>query len=377
MPRRHLRSSARPRLERAALIAATLSVLAPAAAQAQKADAQPAPAGEEGKRIDPLGRCDALTLLVYPDTPCPKPTKVLEAMREAFGETAAVPVAPQELTREELLEQLPYPWQLPLWEAAGEVFAGAVDPIAGAWSPQWYFFPAEEGATLAWLAIPLEEVPPPDRRIVAMLRAEGEDGQARTFGGDDFPFEVRETSAGPLALAARSVEPGRYALVAGLATEEGELDLKFAERQIVARVATDQLRLSRAIVADVLTPLSDPSETGPFRVSGFEVVPRPDARLRRGEELKLFYQVLGAAQDESGRVDIDVSYQLSLKHPRTGQWQKVGQPNVETHQTGSVRAWVLPIAPQYPLTDYKIEISVTDNRGGGTVTQTVPFAVVE
>ncbi len=316
-------------------------------------------------RIDPQGRTDALTLLFFPDTPHPETTR--QAPQIGVQEEV------KELTREELMAQSAYKWQLPLWESSDSFQADEMEKPSDAWDPQWFFFPAEGGATLAWMIVPLKEPLPAGQRLVALLRGE-DDGTGKLLGSDDFPFVTRKTNEGLVAASARALMPGHYSVVAGLAEDDGLFTPHLGARQIIARVGTDRLRLSRIILAEKLEKLGEDAPASPFHVSGFDVLPRAENVVHHGEDVTLFYQVLGAKEDDAGQCNLKVSYQLYLKHPSKG-WVKPARPVVSDGQTGTVRAWSLPIVAQYPETDYKLEVSVTDNAGGGTVSQSVEFAV--
>lgn len=343
-----------PRWSTAVLAACAALALAAAAADKQRTVAYGNT--ENPPRVDPLGRCDALTLLFYPDTPCEKPAPVP-------ADTAEQPAPPAAA----------YPWQIPLWEATGQVLAGEPVDTGTAWQASWHHYPAEEGATFSSLTLSLDAAPPEDSRIVAMLRPVDSD-DALVLGSDDFPFEVRETSDGLVAQAARSLPPGRYAVVAGLAGEDGNLVPRFAGRVLIPRVAADQLRLSEVILADSLRRVGPDEPPSPFHVSGFEVVPRSSNVFHPGESVKIFYIVLGAGGES---VDVDVTYQLYLKNPAnlSAGWIRAGRPQVMAHQEGAVRAWELPIVEQFPATDYRLEIKVRDNASGGTVNGFVEFRV--
>ncbi|UCF68610.1 MAG: hypothetical protein JSV80_04770 [Acidobacteriota bacterium] len=321
---------------------------------------------EDRKTVDPEGRCDALTLLFYPDTKCEK---------AAESETAS---GIQDPSREDLIAAAAYAWQLPLWEAAEAVLNGEELGIGSPWKPQWQFYPAAEGATLATVTIPLDRSLSDGERVVAMLRRDDSE-EALVLGNEDFPFATRKTAAGVLAQASRSIPPGRYVGVAGLATDAGEFTAHFTENAVIPRIGSDQLRVSNVVIAESLEQLDTNVPPGPFRVGGFEVVPRASSTVRHGESLRIFYVVLGAAKAESGQPDVDVTYQLYAKNPGdlAAGWQKVARPVQAEHQTALVRAWELPIVAQYPETDYKLEIQVKDNHSGTSASQSVQFAVAK
>jgi|GEM_PF-7101387 len=316
---------------------------------------------EPEKKIDPQGRYDALTLLFYPDTPRPKPKKT---------EQTLLPSEPEAPTPE-------FAWQIPLWEACETLVEEESLDIADPWQPQWNFFPAEAGATLTWLTIPLAEPIPEGKTLVAMMRNADNEEDTKILGSDDFPFRTIQTKNGWVAQASRALNPGRYALAAGWADDEGNFTPRYGDMQLIARVNTDQFRLSRVILAERLTQLEAGAEPGPFQINGFEVIPREDSVLHNGESLQIFYQILGASSNEASELDLDITYQIFLKNPKkkSGPWVAGSQPITSRHVKSAVQGWSLDIVEAYPPTNYKIDITVKDNVGGGTVTHSVKFSV--
>ncbi len=190
------------------------------------------------------------------------------------------------------------------------------------------------------------------------------------LGTEAFPFIKREGSAGPLLQAARSLQPGRYAVALGVADAKGDIELRYAGRQVVARLPKDALRLSSVVLVDSLKPLGEGRGDGAFRIGGFEVVPRIGNVIKHGESLGVFYQVLGAGE---GEVDLTISYQIHLK--RGAKWVKT-KPDIRPNEKGATQGWETVIVPQWPPTQYKLEIKVKDMRTGAEIQHSVPFTVV-
>jgi GWxTD domain-containing protein len=278
-----------------------------------------------------------------------------------------------ELTEEQRQEMLRTQWLTTLWEAAGKVLAGEPPEIAEEITPQLFFFPAQDDATFTQVTVRLPEPLADGERLVASMRAKQGDEVNRVFGTETAPFQTRELADGAvLAQAARTLRPGPYGLVVGILDSENELRLIHADQQLVARVPTDQLRLSSVVLARELSPAEAGAGEGPFRVGGFEVVPRLDPVISHGDSFRIFYQVLGAQEAEDGSVDLQVSYQVSGKAPSG--WQKIGAP-VRSEASGAALAWELPIVPRFPPTQYKVEIRVVDRATGRSVSREVPFEV--
>ncbi|NJN65122.1 MAG: GWxTD domain-containing protein [Acidobacteria bacterium] len=274
---------------------------------------------------------------------------------------------------EQLADQARTAWRQSLWQISDKLLANEDPGVKNVLEPAWSFFPAEGDATFTWLRVPLASKPAEGSRLVAILRSEGQ--VERFLGTDEFPFEIRpNVGGGFVAQAARALPPGRYAVAIGLADEAaGTLEATFAGEQILVRLPEDSLRLTSVVLAESVAPLSGDRTEGPFRFGGFDVVPRTKPVIRHGEALAVFYQVLGATTDAAGRASLSITYQFHIK--RGTQWIKAGKPVVQPDAFGATQAWSTDIVPQWPLADYKLEITIKDNKTQGTVSSEVPFRV--
>jgi GWxTD domain-containing protein len=279
-----------------------------------------------------------------------------------------------ELTPEQMAELEQRAWRTRLWEAAGVLVEGNEIEVDRPVPPVWHFFPAREGATFTMLTIALDGEPAPGERLVAMLRSEQGGDSAYTFGSDEVPFELRPSGNAVVAQATRALPPGRYKLVTALAGDGGDLRVLWAGDQIVARVSDDTLRMTSVVVASELRQVGEQGEPAPFRVGGFELVPKIGEEVLPGDELSIFFQVVGASKNAAGAADLTVSYQLYGRPPGRD-WVKIGEPAV-TKEPGATRAWTLPIPPRFPPADCRLEIEVTDNETGASVSKEVSFRVV-
>ncbi len=313
----------------------------------------PVPA-EEGELLD-----------LSPEDPAPLLTSLARSFRERGCE----------LTPEQRAELAKVAWRKFLWQACEKVLAGEEPGEGAGWRARIFYFPAAGEGTFAMVTFFMEERPPEGARLVALMRPEdGAPDEARALGTDEFPFEFRKVGDTWVAQAARTLPPGRYALAGGWTDSEGNSRLGFAGEQIVARMGGDTFRLSSVVVAAKVARVEEGEPFGPFRVSGMEVVPRPDEILHRGDEFAMFYEVLGAGKKEDGTLDLAISYEIQYRHPKRG-WVRAGRQ--AGRKTQPVQAWFLKIADVYPLTDYKVVVTVKDNVGGGTVTKEIPFRVAK
>jgi hypothetical protein len=121
-----------------------------------------------------------------------------------------------------------------------------------------------------------------------------------------------------------------------------------------------------------------PEYTAPFVLGRLRVVPRSDDRLRQGEELAFYYQVLGALTDPvEGLPDLDLEYRFRFAAAAPDaaiHLQAFGNPIHLTHEQNLVQGFSLPLSGWAPGV-YRLEVIVTDNLTGRTARSEVPFQV--
>lgn len=260
-----------------------------------------------------------------------------------------------------------------LWETAGKVLEGQAPAIPDSWLPSWYFFPAADNATFVWLVLTLPPGFPEGARIGALLRGTENPGTGYFLGGEDFPFQTRKSGERTVAVGARAIPPGKYAVALGVADAQGEIAEHFAGEQLVVNLSSASLRLTSVILAQEIKETPQLELPGPFRLANFELIPKAGRVVRHGESLRIFYQVLGAVSGADQKTNFSVTYQLHIK-PQGKNWMKAGKPQVLTNRTGANQVWELPISPQFPPTEYKVEIQIQD-ANGATATMEVPFEI--
>ncbi len=139
---------------------------------------------------------------------------------------------------------------------------------------------------------------------------------------------------------------------------------------VTVRPPAEDLRLSDVVLASDIQSLQYRalvSYDEPFLIGPFHVVPRLDARVRRGESVNVFFEVYGAAKPYR------VSYGLSGRDEQVG-WVPLGRPQT-TEQEQIANAWGLSTGDDWPLGDYRVAIEVTDE-AGHTAGAVVPFTLV-
>jgi hypothetical protein len=135
--------------------------------------------------------------------------------------------------------------------------------------------------------------------------------------------------------------------------------------------ADDRLRASDVTLAlelDSLRYASLSSHDEPFHVGPFRIVPRLDARLRRGDAVSVFYELYG------GTPPYRVSYQVEGRE-LDGSWVALGQPSV-SEQPGQAQGWEVPTSEAWPVGSYRLRIDVTD-AGGDALRELVPFELAD
>ncbi len=280
------------------------------------------------------------------------------------------------LTPEQAAERAKGAWRGTLYEDAGKVLAGEKPVVAQPVEPQAYFFPAEGDSTLIWLSVPLDAPLPAGSKLVAMLRNDAGDDIAYALGTEDFPFAVRPSGERQVGLAARPLPPGRYALVIGRTAEDGSTTLLHAGQQMVARLPLDTLRTTSVVLAQEVSEIPAGAAKDPFQIGMWNVLPRADRVIKRGDKFWLVYKVLGAGKDASGQNQLQVTYQFRGRMQPAAPWQPIGQPIVRD-LTSDTTAIEFPTSPQWPTTaEYKVEIQVADKLAGGApFKMEVPFTV--
>ncbi|HZM69696.1 MAG TPA: GWxTD domain-containing protein [Candidatus Cryosericum sp.] len=208
---------------------------------------------------------------------------------------------------------------------------------------------------------------------------EGSEGSTVLRAGDD------SLSRGPdgcrVFQGGLVIRPGDYGVeIALLKTDSSPLQ-SLQQSLSVPELEGDTLAVGPITFASHLERLSTstwPEYTAPFVLGRLRVVPRTDDRLRQGEELAFYYQVLGAMTDPiEGLPDFDLEYRFRFAAAAPDgsiHLQGFGNPIHLTHEQNLVQGFSLPLTGWSPGA-YRLEVIVTDNLTGGTARSEVPFEV--
>jgi hypothetical protein len=183
-------------------------------------------------------------------------------------------------------------------------------------------------------------------------------------------FLVAEGDGPRTAQARIRLDPGRYALTV-LVADPQAVRTGLSRSTVDIPDRSDRLRFSDVIRAAELDSLPYASMSGydePFIVGPFRVVPQLDDVVRRGEPIRLFYEVYGAT------LPLTIGYLLEGQES-DGNWAELGRPQVG-EQSGVAQGWELQTGERWPLGAYRIRIEVQDG-DGKLISTRVPSTLVE
>jgi hypothetical protein len=149
---------------------------------------------------------------------------------------------------------------------------------------------------------------------------------------------------------------------------------------------TSSVILAKAVeeVGAQLTPLEQ--EANPYVFGPMRIVPAPEGRFSKSEELQVVFWIYGAAEAAGGKPDVSVEFNFYQRLAEGEKYFNKTEPqelNAQTlppefsvaagHQLpGSLIVGLTP----FPVGDYRLEIKVTDKPTGNVVTQSANFTVL-
>jgi hypothetical protein len=248
------------------------------------------------------------------------------------------------------------------------------------------YYMARDDSTSATLTleIPADAVPAgtdPNSLVVAAEFLDATTGESaqRFFAHDQFGIVEAGGQQGKKFVfqSQRSFAPGHYkAIIAVKDPVSGSLGTLEKEVEVPG-FSSDALGLSTIALVHKLERLPAPPASElpqPFVLGSFKVVPRSSAHFLHGEELIFYYQVYGAAQDDTGKPKLDITYAFEMLEK--DQWKLIGGKPIQfAGQQAPVQAYGLPINPRFPGGDYRVRIEVADVVSGHTIKAEIPFVV--
>jgi GWxTD domain-containing protein len=118
------------------------------------------------------------------------------------------------------------------------------------------------------------------------------------------------------------------------------------------------LHLSDIVPARTMEPLpfaSQASYDAPYIIGGFRVTPRAGSPFRRGDPVRIFYEIYG------GTAPYHLAYQLEGQE-KDGRWRALGAPQ-ENDGTERAQGFALETAASWPAGAYRLRVKVKDAAG--------------
>ncbi len=263
---------------------------------------------------------------------------------------------------------------------------GSLSPIA---SDAAYFFQVADGAIMAVLTVEYRTEPTPGADAGRPETAETGpsaaawiiDAEDRVPGRAPADVVVRLDRRSELEREGAMVFTGRAYLEPG--TYEARYAIEDRSRKLLAirnvtltvpDIPLGELGASTVVPAERFGPVSD-GRSSPFAVGSEEVVPKPGASFRRGEPLKIYFQVYGAARDPAiRRPRVDVTFRFETAGGRRSKRQ--GNPVAVRGAAGESMGLTLPVN-DWPAGDYRVEIDLVDRVSGARTSTGGSFRIVD
>ena len=278
---------------------------------------------------------------------------------------------------------------LPRPKAAAPAAEGTRDSAARGTSAQTpegsiedaaYFFRAQDGSVLAFVAVLLKEGPDPQD-------GDGVPSEGPRFSGSAAIADAAEPGAArSMALEAGppTAGPGPSALFGRTHLRAGGVyTLRYAIRDatrdelLVRHVRLEVPDMNSGLAASSVVPAERygpaPGGEGRFRVGSDEVVPKPGKVFRPSELLRLYLQVYGAAEDPATsqpRVDVAFRFFRLVR----GVDRRHGKPFTVRGAAGAAMGLSLPIG-DWPPGDYRVAVELKDRVAGRRAVAEGTFAI--
>ena len=174
-------------------------------------------------------------------------------------------------------------------------------------------------------------------------------------------------------------------------TDEPARVMMLKEQITVPELWNEQLATSTIILAARVEPLRAPpspeeQKANPYTFGTTRIIPAPDSTFAKNEELSVVFLVYNANLTADNKPDVTVEY--SFFHQRTTEGEEYFNKtnpqnfNAQTlppsfdleagHQLVGGQSVPLSL---FPEGDYRLEIKVTDNAGGASLTRDITFTV--
>jgi len=181
-------------------------------------------------------------------------------------------------------------------------------------------------------------------------------------------FRAEGTGEARVVQARTTLPPGTWDLLV-IAAGLDAASTGVARTSLVAPASASALTLSDPALLQDLSPLpyrSLISHDEPFVLGPYRAVPRVEPALRRGEPVRLLYEIYG------GTGPFRVVHRLEGQE-KDGTWKVLGSPQ-EQSSADRVQAWEVGTSPRWPVAAYRVHVEVQDG-AGATATTDAPFTL--
>jgi hypothetical protein len=208
-------------------------------------------------------------------------------------------------------------------------------------------------------------------------------------GAYDVYVGIRDRGA---AAPSGGAAPAAGGAPASSAAPEGTTKVAVLKQELdVPNYHSDELQTSSVIVADKIeqltTPLQgDQAKERPYVLGDAEIVPAQDLKFRKNEEINVVFQVYGVKYGDDKKPDLTIEYAFFQKDgtaekafnktpPQAFNAQTL-PPNFDPTQGHQIVGGQAVPLTSFPEGDFRLEVKITDNKAGKTITRDVTFSVV-
>jgi hypothetical protein len=235
-------------------------------------------------------------------------------------------------------------------------------------------------------------------------KKDSKDAKDQPYPFEDVIFtELRAAVAGQPQKLTRAfgVPAGDYDVYLALRDRPAGGDKASAEAPVRITVMKQELTVpnfwsnefttSSLILADKVEPLStqltpEQQRERPYVLGTAEIVPAPDNKFKKTEELGLIFQVYNYQTGSDGKPDVQIEYVFYKREPAGGEKefnktepQKFNAQTIPAdfvpNQSQIVGGQMIPLA-SFPEGDFRLDIKVIDNKAQKTLQREVLFTVV-
>ena len=174
--------------------------------------------------------------------------------------------------------------------------------------------------------------------------------------------------------AVGAFKPGQYRAILGVEDRVSNKVSSMVREIEVPDLSGAALRLSSITIAGSMEPTDYATSTAkPFQIGKFKIIARPDAAFTKSDELDVYFQVYGPANDETtGKPRMDVLYTFK-RRAEDGTYQDVGTYKV-SDSPAQVQGYAVPLE-KWPEGTYALTVTIFDKVAKAQATGDAIFTI--